>query len=71
METTTTTIKGRQYTVEAMGTGDATRADLIRRGFDGECYSLRGARGAYYLGYRRASGEFEIVTSLGRPIHWR
>jgi len=59
----TTTIKNREYKVEPIATGDATKADLIRRGWDGVCYMLTGKRGAVMLAYRNAkTGEFSPLS---------
>jgi hypothetical protein len=58
----TTTIKSREYQVETMETANATKNDLIRRGWDGQMYLLKGKKGACYLAYRNAkTGEFSIV----------
>jgi hypothetical protein len=62
MATTTTIIKKREYEVKTMNTNEAARADLIRRGWDGQMYMLYGKRGARHLAYRNAkTGEFDIV----------
>jgi len=59
----TTTINGRQYTVEVEARDlPATKADLIRRGFDGNVYYLTGVRGSLKIAYRSArTGAFKIV----------
>ena len=60
-----TTIKGREYKVEAMETGENTKADMLKRGWDGLSYMLTGKRGAAYIAFRSAkTGEFSIITSL-------
>jgi hypothetical protein len=60
--TTTTIIKKREYEVKTMNTNESARADLIRRGWDGQMYMLYGKRGARHLAYRNAkTGEFDIV----------
>ena len=62
----TMTINGREYKVEvySLSANGAVAADLRSRGFDGVAYSLTGKRGARYLAYRTAAGEFSIVCSL-------
>lgn len=60
-----TTIKGRSYQVAQMETGYNTRADMLKRGWDGFMYMLTGKRGAAYMGFRSAkTGEFHIVSSI-------
>lgn len=58
----TTTIKNREYQVETLETGKATESNLIRRGWDGQIYILKGKKGACYMAYRNTkTGTFEIV----------
>lgn len=56
-----TTIDGRTYTVTMTVCGALLRADLIARGFDGNCYLLTGKRGAVKMAYRGANG-YEVVA---------
>ena len=61
MKTNEATINGRTYTVTMMPCGGLTRADLIARGFDGNCYLLTGRRGASKLAYKSANG-YRVVA---------
>jgi len=59
-----TTIKYRTYKVEKMDTSGSLnlRADLLRRGYDGETYILKGKRSATKMAYRTKDGKFKIVA---------
>ncbi|MBS0364932.1 MAG: hypothetical protein JSR67_03800 [Proteobacteria bacterium] len=61
----TATVDGRSYAVTTLDTPDLTRADLLRRGWDGNFYQLTGKRGAVHLAMRNsATGRFLKATAV-------
>lgn len=66
--TTTTTIKGQEYTVEREErVYPLVAADLIARGFDGSVYYLTGKRANTSLAYRcPKSGKFYRIVGKRR-----